>query len=53
MLQRFSCISFLFKPPCYNKEKYIEHIRTLKQALNQGLVFENVHIIKKLIKKRV
>ena len=27
----------------YNKEKYIVHIRSLKQALNHGLIFKKVY----------
>ena len=27
----------------YNKEKYVVHIRLLKQALNHGLILKNVH----------
>ena len=27
----------------YNKESYVVHIRSLKQALNHGLIFKKVH----------
>ena len=27
----------------YNKEKYVAHIRSLKQAFNLGLILKNVH----------
>ena len=29
----------------YDKEKYVVHIRTLKQALNHGLILKRVHAI--------
>ena len=34
-----------FQPVCdlYDKEKYVTHIRTLKQALNHGFLFKKVH----------
>ena len=32
----------------YDKKKYVDHIRSLKQALNQGLVLKKVHRIIKL-----
>ena len=34
-----------------DKEKYVIHIRALKQALNHGLVLKNVHRVIELIKK--
>ena len=35
--------------PCdlYNKQNYVAHIRTLKQTLNHGLIFKNVHKVTK------
>ena len=27
----------------HDKEKYVPHIRTLRQALNHGFIFKNVH----------
>ena len=27
----------------YDKKEYVVHIRALKQALNHGLIFKNVH----------
>ena len=27
----------------YNKEKYVAHIRSLKQALNHGLILKKIH----------
>ena len=27
----------------HDKKEYVVHIRTLKQALNHGLIFKNVH----------
>ena len=34
-----------FQPVCdlYDKEKYVTHIRTLKQALNHRFLFKKVH----------
>ena len=32
----------------YDKEKYVVHIRTLKQALNHGLILKRVHAIIKV-----
>ena len=29
----------------YDKEKYVVHIKSLKQALNHGLKFKNIHRI--------
>ena len=29
----------------YDKEKYVAHIRTLKQALSHGLILKKVHRI--------
>ena len=35
----------------YDKEKYVAHVRTLKQTLNYGLVSKKVHRIIKFKKK--
>ena len=29
----------------HDKKEYVDHIRSLKQALNHGLVLKNVHIV--------
>ena len=36
-----------------DKENYVVHIRALKQALNHGLIFNNVHKITQFIKKHI
>ena len=35
------CIKFLCN--LYDKDSYVVHLRALKQALNQGLIFKKVH----------
>ena len=36
----------------YDKENYVEHIRTIRQALNHGLVWKKVHRLIKFNQNR-